>query len=179
MRFRNQPEMWWDRIWGPLSSPFFFLGFLFLSRFVIYLGLLTLQFSKLQRPLFFFSYWCLCYPSCYSTLAWVRCTGNILTSPLFSAQISHQSSLFSCFCVTCLVAQFCLTLCSLMDSRLLCPWDSPSRNPGVGSHSFPGVEPWSPALQADALPAEPPEKPLQCFQVAAFGITLRARFDYL
>ena len=54
MRFRNQPEMWWDRIWGSLSSPFFFLGFLFLSRFVIYLGLLTLQFSKLQRPLFFF-----------------------------------------------------------------------------------------------------------------------------
>ena len=22
VRFRNQPEMWWDRIWGPLSGSF-------------------------------------------------------------------------------------------------------------------------------------------------------------
>jgi len=41
-----------------------------------------------------------------------------------------------------------------MDSRLLCPWDSPRKNTIVVSHSFPGMEPWSPALQADALPAE-------------------------
>ena len=37
---------------------------------------------------------------------------------------------------------------------------------GVGSHSLlqgnlpnPGIEPWSPTLQVDSLPAEPPEKP--------------------
>ena len=38
------------------------------------------------------------------------------------------------FCC-CLVAKSCLTLCDTMDSnptRLLCPWDSPGRNTGVG-----------------------------------------------
>ena len=37
-----------------------------------------------------------------------------------------------------LVAQSCPTLCSPMDCsppRLLCPWDSPSKNTGAGSHS--------------------------------------------
>ena len=43
--------------------------------------------------------------------------------------------LFSC----CLAAQSCLTLCDPMDlqpARLLCPWDSPSKNPGVGCHDL-------------------------------------------
>ena len=31
------------------------------------------------------------------------------------------------------VAQSCLTLC---DPRLLCLWDSPGKNTGVGSHSL-------------------------------------------
>ena len=45
--------------------------------------------------------------------------------------------------------------------RLFCPWDFPGRSTGVDCHflSNPGVEPGSPALQADALPSEPPEKP--------------------
>ena len=45
-------------------------------------------------------------------------------------------------------------------------WDSPGQNTGVGNHSFlqgdlpnPGIEPRSPTLQADSLPAEPPGKP--------------------
>ena len=41
--------------------------------------------------------------------------------------------------VKLLVAQSRLTLCNLTDSspsRLLCPWDSPGKNPGVGSHSL-------------------------------------------
>ena len=44
---------------------------------------------------------------------------------------------------------------------LLCPWDSSVQNTGVGSRSFsrgfpnPGIEPKSPALQADSLPSEP------------------------
>ena len=53
------------------------------------------------------------------------------------------------------VAQSCLTL-----------WNSPGQNTGVGSYSFtpgdlpnPGIEPRSPALQADSLPAEPQGKP--------------------
>ena len=53
------------------------------------------------------------------------------------------------------VAQSCLTL-----------WNSPGQNTGVGSYSStpgdlpnPGIEPRSPALQADSLPAEPQGKP--------------------
>ena len=41
------------------------------------------------------------------------------------------------------------------------PWNSPGKNTGVGNHSpgdlpNPGIEPGSPALQADSLPYEPP-----------------------
>ena len=42
-----------------------------------------------------------------------------------------------------LVAQSCLTLCDPMDNgvlRLLCLWDSPGKNSGVGCHFlFPGI----------------------------------------
>ena len=51
-------------------------------------------------------------------------------------------------------------------ARLLCPRNSPGKNTGVGYHSllqgiFPtqGSNLGSPALQADPLPSEPPEKP--------------------
>ena len=42
-----------------------------------------------------------------------------------------------------------------------CPWNSPSKNTGVGSHSAEnlpnlGIEPGSPASQADSLWSEPP-----------------------
>ena len=46
------------------------------------------------------------------------------------------------------------------------PWNSPCQNTGVGSLSpspgdfpNPGIEPRSPALQVDSLPAEPQGKP--------------------
>ena len=53
---------------------------------------------------------------------------------------------------------------------LLCPWDSPGENTGVGCHALlwgrglpnPGVEPRSPPLHADSLPSEPPGKPSLC-----------------
>ena len=55
---------------------------------------------------------------------------------------------------------------SLQPRGLYSPWDSPGQNSGVGSLSLlqgnlpnPGIEPWSPALQADSLPAEPQGKP--------------------
>ena len=62
------------------------------------------------------------------------------------------------------VAQSCLTLCDPVNpTRLLRPWDSPGKNTGVGCHSpspgeltDPGIEPSSPALQADTLTFEPP-----------------------
>ena len=55
---------------------------------------------------------------------------------------------------------------SLQPRGLYSPWDSPGQNTGVGCHFLlkrnlpnPGVEPRSPALQADSLPAEPQGKP--------------------
>ena len=50
--------------------------------------------------------------------------------------LEHLTSMEQCVCV--LVAQSCLTLCDPMDCstpRLLCPWDFPGKNTGVGCHS--------------------------------------------
>ena len=60
----------------------------------------------------------------------------------------HQSK--SCFLIVCILnsclpcvhaklLQLCLTLCDpvgLQPTRLLCPWDSPGKNTGVGCHSL-------------------------------------------
>ena len=71
--------------------------------------------------------------------------------------------------VKVLFAQLCLTLCNPMD----CSWPgSPVHGvlqarmlewvaiPFSGDLPNPGVEPGSPALQADPLPSEPPGKPI-------------------
>ena len=64
-------------------------------------------------------------------------------------------------------AQLCPPLCQTMDppARLFCPWNSPGKNTGMGSHSllqrsFPDsrIKLRSPALQADSSPSEPPGK---------------------
>ena len=52
----------------------------------------------------------------------------------------------------------------LQTTTLLCPWDYPSKNTGVGCPPpgdvpNPGIEPESPALQLDSSPAELPGKP--------------------
>ena len=53
---------------------------------------------------------------------------------------------------------------SLQPHGLYSPWNSPGQNTGVGSEwdlqgiLNPGIEPRSPALQVDSLPAEPQEK---------------------
>ena len=59
--------------------------------------------------------------------------------------------------VKVLVVQSCLTL-RLQTAWLLCQWNSPGKNTGVGSHSLlqgnlpdPGIEHRSPVLQADSL----------------------------
>ena len=92
----------------------------------------------------------------------------------FYILICHQfiklSHIFPvCVCVCVCVCVFSLSVMS--DSlwphgltRLLCPWDSPGKNTEVGGHTLgdllnPGIEPRSPALQADSLPSEPPGKP--------------------
>ena len=60
----------------------------------------------------------------------------------------------------------------LWPTRLLCPWNPPGKNTGVGSHSLlqdlpnPGIKPRSPALQADTLWSESPGKPiLKCIRL--------------
>ena len=53
----------------------------------------------------------------------------------------------------------------LEPARLLCPLNSPGKIlervpfPSKGDLPYPGIEPRSPALQADSLPSEPPGKP--------------------
>ena len=45
----------------------------------------------------------------------------------------------TCVCVCVLVAQSCPNLCDshgLQPARLLCPWNSPGKNTGVGCHSL-------------------------------------------
>ena len=61
--------------------------------------------------------------------------------------------------------QSCPTLCD--PHGLYSPWNSPGQITGMGSLSLtspgdlpnPGIEPRSPSLQADSLPAEPQGKP--------------------
>ena len=64
------------------------------------------------------------------------------------------------------ITQWCPTLCDSMDTRLFCPWILPGKNTRVGCHFLlqgdlpnPGIEPGSPALQADSLLSEPPGRP--------------------
>ena len=69
------------------------------------------------------------------------------------------------------VTQSCPTLCDSMDlysSRLLCPCNFPGKNnwsglpfPSLANLPDPGIEPGSPALQADSLLSELPGKPLK------------------
>ena len=60
----------------------------------------------------------------------------------------------------------------LQPARLLCPWDSPDKNTGVGCHAllqgiFPthGLNPCLLHWQADSLPLLPPGKPQEIFKV--------------
>ena len=69
-----------------------------------------------------------------------------------------------------LVAQSCLTLYDPIGcidpielNRISCPWNTPGKNTGVGSHFLlqgifptPGIKPGSPVLQADSFTTEPP-----------------------
>ena len=76
--------------------------------------------------------------------------------------------LFTCHYCVFLVAQSSPILCDPMDCvarRLLCPWGFSRREsqwlqcPPPGDLPNPGIEPRSPASQADYLPSEPPGKP--------------------
>ena len=67
--------------------------------------------------------------------------------------------------------QSCPTLCDPMDCkspRLLCPWDSPDKNTGVGSHSL---------LQGIFLPNDQTYKSLTSPALADGSFTTRATWE--
>ena len=71
-----------------------------------------------------------------------------------------------CVCVCCSVMSHSLQPHGLKLTRLLCPWNFPGKNIGVGCHSLlqgifptPGIKPGSSTLQADSLPSEPLGEP--------------------
>ena len=84
----------------------------------------------------------------------------------------------------CAYTQSCLTLSDLVDcspSGSSVHGDSLGKNTGValpcpppGDLPNPGIEPRSPALQVDSLPAEPPGKPLRS-QLAIFPTMEKAQ----
>ena len=68
-----------------------------------------------------------------------------------------------CCCLVASVVSDSVRPYELQPARLLCPWDSAGKNeywsglpcPPPGELPDPGIEPGSPALQADSLPSEP------------------------
>ena len=56
---------------------------------------------------------------------------------MHNPHLLETATAYYCVCV-CLVAQLCLTLRphGLQPTRLLCPWNSPGKNPGVDCHSL-------------------------------------------
>ena len=99
----------------------------------------------------------------------------VLPSQL-GCKLFNNTETISIFCaVLCLVTQSCPTLCDPMDCHppgSSVHGDSPGKNIGLGLPWLspgdlpnPGIEPRSPALQADSLASEPPGK----FMVATFG----------
>ena len=71
---------------------------------------------------------------------------------------SEKEKQMSCIMHIYGITQLCLTVTPWTCGRLLCPWDSPGKNTGVGCHSLspedlpnPGMEPVFPVLQADSL----------------------------
>ena len=89
--------------------------------------------------------------------------------PIYISSILFRLRLW--VAILCLVAQSCPTFCDPMNGSppgSFVQGDSPGKNTGVGCHAFlqgifptQGLEPRSPLLQVDSLPAELPGKSLQ------------------
>ena len=90
---------------------------------------------------------------------------GICLFPLFLKEVKVSIGIQSRYSLLCVYAcAFCCVWLSvtrgLQPTRLLCPWDFPGKNTGVGWHFLlQGIFSRSPTLQADSLPAEPPGKP--------------------
>ena len=87
-----------------------------------------------------------------------------------SPDSSHSINLTGSWYQACSESESCSVVSNslppygLQPAGLLCPWDSPGKNTGVGCPSpgefpDPELEGGSPPLQADSLPSEPPGKP--------------------
>ena len=72
-------------------------------------------------------------------------------------------------------------LLSTVPTRVFCPWNFPGKSIGVGCHFLLqgisltlGIEPRSPALQADTLPSEPSGEPskLVCLRLSCKSLKL-------
>ena len=69
------------------------------------------------------------------TLSWI--VGDKTRLHYYSgAYLAISSKITQCICCCCLVAKVCLTLRphGLQPSKILCPWDFPGKNTGVGCH---------------------------------------------
>ena len=83
----------------------------------------------------------MCMPDCKRNAAWIWAVAASLTCThskkcCYPAQDSHLQERWDPEeKVKELVTQSCPTLCNSMDYSL-CPWNSPGKNTGVGSHSF-------------------------------------------
>ena len=82
--------------------------------------------------------------------------------------ITHGSPLTPLCSACCMLSRvrLCGTPPWTVPARLLCPWDSPGKNTGVGCHfppqgsSQPRDQTLSPAWQAGSSPSKPPGSPL-------------------
>ena len=77
--------------------------------------------------------------SYYKIFAMFPMLHNISLLAYFIMLLFKSTSVFLCCAVLCLVSQSCLTLLRphrLQPTRLLCAWDSPGKNTGVGCHAL-------------------------------------------
>ena len=163
----NRQQLLWRTVW------MFFHEFLKPSSFISNLCTLVFDFSKLAfcanfsprpSPLNLTSGWGL--PQIWSQLglSLVIWTSFPAPSPLSSRKSVFSLFFWWCFLVTKLLSESYVTpwtvACqSIEGCRLLCPWDSPDKNTGMGCHFLfqdifpnPGIKATPPALQADYLP---------------------------
>ena len=73
----------------------------------------------------------LLHSHCYKNFFCVKNFHDLLPSYF---QICNRVLLSVCVCVSCSVVSDSLQPCGLKPARLLCPWDFPGKNIGVGCH---------------------------------------------
>ena len=85
------------------------------------------------------------------------CTCALYSASLLPCLPAYSFSFHICVCVSHLVVSESLQPHGMGPTRLLCQWNSPGKNTGVGYHFFPGdlpnpgIEPGSRTMQADSL----------------------------